>query len=290
MKQPFCVIAIAVLIATFAGASDARNAEILQRKDNFSGKTLYFTPPEQPKLEGGSFWSQRYLLLDFEAVGPTSSIDGAYSLKIDASLPGWLFISDGPSLQLKIDGKIVEVDGAGSAQNRDVISGDQVEEVAWYTISPTILQQIASATSVDFRVIGSKGAITGSFTPAILADAKLFGSQAPSLLGITPDVSTANSALDHHGILGVQFMEVPWTMRGILHVSKGEGVWVVGVTPGSAAEIAGVEKGDVIVSFDGKDIHSNQEMQQAVKDHSSGQVAQIGIIRAGTSLQLKTSM
>jgi hypothetical protein len=274
----------------FATVCEARNAEILQRKDNFSGKTLYFTPPERPKLEGGSFWSERYVLMDLEAVGPVPSIDSAYSLKIDATLPQWMFITDGPSLELKIDGKIIDVEGAGSAQNRDVISGDQVEEVAWYTISPLVLEKIANAASVDFRVLGSKDVLTGSFTPVMLADAKLFNSQAPSLLGVQAIPATQNEVSAHPKVLGVQFINVPWTMRAILHLPKNGGVWVLAVTPGSAADVAGVEKGDVIVSFDGKDIHSVPNMQQAVLDHPAGQSADIEIQRGSDVLHLKAVM
>lgn len=170
----------------------ARGAKVLQRTDSFSGSTLYFTPPENPKLEGGSFLSERYVLLDLEADKPVTDPNFPYEIKVDATLPDWMFIQSGGSLHLKIDGKMITLSGTGSADDRTVLDGDSVEEVAYYNVSPAVLQQIGQAQDIQFRIYGDNNVITGTFTPKILADMQLFASAVPKMIGLKPAAADGN--------------------------------------------------------------------------------------------------
>ena len=58
-----------------------------------------------------------------------------------------------------------------------------------------------------------------------------------------------------------------------------EGVYVYSVNPGSAAEAAGLQNGDVIIKMDGTNITSMQELSDIKKSHSAGDTVPIEIIR-----------
>ncbi len=178
------VINVAFAVAaTLPCVAFAKGPAVYEKTDGFSGKTLYYTAPENPKLEGGSFFSERYVLIKFEALSPVDQTQGAYyTINIDASLQDWIFISSGKSLDLKLDGKIMSLSGPGSIDNRDV-AADGVEEVADYSFSGNVLKKIAAANSIEFRLYGDKGVLTGTFTPKMMDELRLFAAQVPSLIG-----------------------------------------------------------------------------------------------------------
>lgn len=310
----------AVINAAFAIAATlpclalAKGPAVYEKTDSFSGKTLYYTAPENPKLEGGSFFSERYVLIKFEALSPIDQSQGAYTINIDASLQNWIFISSGKSLDLKLDGQIMSLSGPGSIGNRDV-STDGVEEVADYSFSGDVLKKIAAANSIQFRLYGDKGVLTGTFTPKMMDELRLFAAQVPSLIGdrgasAAPTVEVAKPAQPNAPVpqsttqplsdmrpasttplrFGASFTTLHGFTARIFKVPTGAGAYVVSVESGSPAEKAGLSKGDVIVTFDGKSVAGNADLQQDVKSHVAGQPAKVGIYRDGNSMQLTAQM
>ncbi|XOQ45100.1 MAG: PDZ domain-containing protein [Clostridium sp.] len=65
-----------------------------------------------------------------------------------------------------------------------------------------------------------------------------------------------------------------------------QGVYVYSVDPGSAAEAAGLQNGDVIIKMDGTNITSMQELSDIKKTHSAGDTVSIEIIRNNQTFQL----
>ena len=65
------------------------------------------------------------------------------------------------------------------------------------------------------------------------------------------------------------------------------GVYVVSVEPGSAAEKAGLEKGDIITSLDGESIKSYSDLRSVIRQHSPGDSAELGYYRAGKSCSVR---
>lgn len=59
-----------------------------------------------------------------------------------------------------------------------------------------------------------------------------------------------------------------------------EGVYVKDVTKGSPAEKAGLHTGDIIVSFDGTDTLTVEELQNAIADKNAGDQVTLGVYRA----------
>lgn len=61
------------------------------------------------------------------------------------------------------------------------------------------------------------------------------------------------------------------------------GAFVKDVTPGSCAERAGLEAGDIITKFDGEAITSYDDLRTAIKRHSAGDTVELEIYRADES-------
>src|ERR1700685_4061106 len=136
--------------------------EVYVKKDNFSGVTQFFTEKREADLEGGSFFSGRYVDFNLEAFSNADS-SKRFSIQITTFTGSWLFIRAGASLELKLDdGPIVQLVGPGSLGLGAGISGDLVNEVALYPVGDDLISQLASAKKVEFRVYGDNGIITGT--------------------------------------------------------------------------------------------------------------------------------
>ena len=61
------------------------------------------------------------------------------------------------------------------------------------------------------------------------------------------------------------------------------GAFVKDVTPGTCAERAGLEAGDIITKFDGEAITSYEDLRTAIKRHSAGDTVELEIYRADES-------
>lgn len=97
-----------------------------------------------------------------------------YSLIVDYSSNEWLFIRQGESLVLDVDGQRIGLKGNGSAAHRGIIYGDRVREKAWYGISYEALEMIAHAEEVRLRVIGTRHEVERYFSEQNFRNLKHF--------------------------------------------------------------------------------------------------------------------
>lgn len=67
----------------------------------------------------------------------------------------------------------------------------------------------------------------------------------------------------------------------------GEGCHIGQVTPGAAADKAGVKVGDVIVAFDGQKVANFDGLIELIKQHSAGDKVPVEILRGGERLRLE---
>ncbi len=84
-----------------------------------------------------------------------------------------------------------------------------------------------------------------------------------------------------HGFIGVYMQELTADVREGLDLKVEKGVLISGVQDDSPAEKAGVEEGDVVVSFGGKDVNSPDELRDAVSDYRPGADAKMEVVRDG---------
>ncbi len=92
------------------------------------------------------------------------------------------------------------------------------------------------------------------------------------------------------GLLGVSISDFNAETARAYGVDNGEGALVQEVTPGSAAEKAGVKVGDVIVEVDGKKIRSAAELRTAIGVKRSGDKVGLGLLREGKRRDVTTTL
>lgn len=83
------------------------------------------------------------------------------------------------------------------------------------------------------------------------------------------------------GWLGVRIQQVTDEIAESLSIKPARGALIAGVDDKGPAKPAGIEPGDVIVKFDGKDIKEMKDLPRAVADTAVGKAVDVLIIRKG---------
>jgi len=89
--------------------------------------------------------------------------------------------------------------------------------------------------------------------------------------------------------LGVAIQPVDSELSKQFHVAVGKGAIVTQVMPDSPAAAAKVEAGDLVVKFDGKEIHGPRDLQGVVERLKAGQTYAMHVMRDGKELNLKVT-
>jgi len=83
------------------------------------------------------------------------------------------------------------------------------------------------------------------------------------------------------GWLGVRIQQVTEEIAESLSIKPARGALIAGVDDKGPAKPAGIEPGDVVVSFDGKDIKEPKDLSRVVADTAVGKAVNVIIIRKG---------
>ena len=76
----------------------------------------------------------------------------------------------------------------------------------------------------------------------------------------------------------------------ITNIPGKKGALVADVTKGGPAEKAGIRSGDVIVSFDGKNVESEHDLPQIVASTTPGKKVEVIVIRDGKEVKIPVSI
>ena len=115
-------------------------------------------------------------------------------------------------------------------------------------------------------------------------------------IGFAIPVNTAKSLVPQlekgkvtRGYLGVQIQDVTPELAASLGLGTAKGALVSDVIKGGPAEKGGVKRGDVVVSFNGKEIKDSHALPSVVASTPAGKEVPISVIRDGkeTSLRVK---
>ncbi len=90
--------------------------------------------------------------------------------------------------------------------------------------------------------------------------------------------------------LGVTVQQVTPDLAASLGLKETAGVVVSNVTPGSAAERAGVKRGDVITSFNGQPVHDTNALRNRVAAAGPGSSADLVIVRDGSERRVAAKL
>ncbi len=96
--------------------------------------------------------------------------------------------------------------------------------------------------------------------------------------------------ITRRGWLGVRIQTVNDELAEALGLEKPTGALVAEVTPGGPAAEAGVEAGDVVLSFDGKDVTEMRELPRLVADTEVGKAVRMTVFRQGKTQTLKVTV
>ena len=119
---------------------------------------------------------------------------------------------------------------------------------------------------------GYSFAVPVSLVKKVMDDLLEFGAVQRALLGISIlDVSDATERFD-------------------LDIEESNGVYVAGVNIGSAAEEAGLEKGDIIIGIDKNEVKSTAELQEYVARNRPGDKIDVTFLRDGKEATVKATL
>ena len=92
------------------------------------------------------------------------------------------------------------------------------------------------------------------------------------------------------GWLGVRIQQVTDEIAESLNIKPPRGALVAGVDDKGPAKPAGIEPGDVIVKFDGKDIKDMRDLPRIVADTPVGKEVDVVVIRKGKEETKKVTL
>jgi S1-C subfamily serine protease len=115
-----------------------------------------------------------------------------------------------------------------------------------------------------------------------------FGIPAPTVKD-TVDQLLKNGSVEH-AFLGISPRPLTPEIAQQLNLSTDKGVLVFQVSPGTAAENAGVEAGDVITKFDGKDIGSVEDLYAALRGKKPDDKVPMTVMRDNKAIDLTVTL
>jgi len=149
--------------------------------------------------------------------------------------------------------------------------------------------------NMDGEVVGVNTAI---FSPTGGSVGVGFSVPANIASNIVDQLNIASNIVDQlreygetrRGWLGVRIRQVTEELAEGLELEKASGALVEDVTTGGPAEDAGVEIGDVILSFDGKEIAEMRELPRAVASTAIDETVRMIVSRKGKTQTLKVTV
>ena len=169
--------------------------------------------------------------------------------------------------------------------------------------------------TVTAGIVSAKGRDTGDYLPFIQTDVAINpGNSGGPLINMRGEVVGINSQIYSRsgGFMGISFaipideaVQVSTQLRATGRVQRGrlgvgigdvgkdvaeslglgkaQGALVSNVEPGSPAEKAGLEAGDIILKFDGKKIEKSADLPRAVGGTKPGTLSTVTVFRRGTT-------
>jgi Do/DeqQ family serine protease len=256
-----------------------------------------------------------YILTNFHVV------DGADDINVEfndgRTLAAKLIGSDKPSdlAVLKVTGSDFKAVAFGNSDNVKV--GDVVLAVGnplgvGQTVTMGIISGKGRSTSVgngsyeDFLQTdapinhgNSGGALVSTKGELVGINSQILSESGGNIgIGFAIPVNMAKSVMEQlrtrgkvtRAQLGVTVQQVNSEMAENLGLKKTGGAIISSVTPGSAADRAGLKQGDVIESFNGQPLHDFNSLRNRVAEAGPGSTAELVIVRDGAEKKVSVKL
>lgn len=174
--------------------------------------------------------------------------------------------------------------GIISAQNRDINSGPY----------DSFIQTDAAINRGNSGgpLFNAEGEVIGINTAIISPTGGSIGIgfAVPSNLAVTVVDQLQEFGETRRGWLGVRIQQVTDDIAESLDMAEATGALVAGVTAGGPAEKSGVQPGDVILTFDGKEVPSMRELPRIVADTAVGKAVSVTVLRDGAEVEIAVTL
>jgi Do/DeqQ family serine protease len=272
--------------------------------------------PKQHALGSGVVvTTDGYILTNFHVV------DGADDIQVEFSdgktLTAKLIGSDKPSdlAVLKVTGsdfKAVAFGNSDSVKVGDVVLALGNPLGIGQTVTMGIISGKGRSTSVgngsyeDFLQTdapinhgNSGGALVSTKGELVGINSQILSESGGNIgIGFAIPVNMAKSVMEQlrtkgkvtRAQLGVTVQQVNSDMAENLSLKKTGGAIISSVTPGSAADRAGLKQGDVIESFNGQPLHDFNSLRNRVAEAGPGSTAELVIVRDGAEKKVSVKL
>jgi S1-C subfamily serine protease len=227
--------------------------------------------------------------LDARVLGRDPSADLAV-LKVDAT--GLNAVTLGDSDKLEVGDDVIAIGNAlalpgGPTVTRGIISAKNRTIQAGGNGEPIERLEGVLQTDAAINPGNSGGPLVNAAGEVIAINTAIAGEG--QNIGFAIAITQARSIIDQlrqgktptQPFLGVQTATLSQSQKAQLGVN--DGAIVVEVTPGSGAENAGMERGDVIVEMDGKKVSTADDVGKVVRGHKPGDRIDIVVLRNGNN-------
>ncbi len=139
--------------------------------------------------------------------------------------------------------------------------------------------------NLDGEVIGVNTAI---FSPS--GGSVGIGFSIPSSLSKNIIAQLRNGGVVKRGWLGVRIQNVNDELAEGLKLDRARGALVASVTEGGPAEAAGIRQGDVILTFNGREVDEMRKLPRMVAETAIGDTVDVGVWRKGEGVTLQVQL
>ena len=220
----------------------------------------------------------------------------------------------------------IEADGL---QKITVANSDNVRLGQWvlavgnpFNLTSTVTAGIISAKGRDINIIDEQSAIESFLqTDAAVNPGNSGGALVNTggqLVGINTAISSRSGSFEGYSFavpanlmmkvvgdlkefgrvqrafMGINYNELNASLSEELDLKVNAGVYIANVVEGGAADDAGIEKGDVIINIDGKQVRTGADLTEAIGSHRPGESLDVVVNRNGRnekfSLVLKNKL
>lgn len=215
-------------------------------------------------------------------------------LKVESEEP-LVFVDFGDSKSMRVGDWVMAIGnpfglggtvtvGIISAQNRDINSGPY----------DSFIQTDAAINRGNSGgpLFNAEGEVIGINTAIISPTGGSIGIgfAVPSNLALSVIDQLQEFGETRRGWLGVRIQQVTDDIAESLDMAEATGALVAGVTAGGPAEKSGVKPGDVILTFDGKDVLSMRELPRIVADTAVGKAVAVMVLRDGKEVEIAVTL
>lgn len=92
------------------------------------------------------------------------------------------------------------------------------------------------------------------------------------------------------GWLGVNIQELTPELAKAMRLESSKGALIADVVKGGPADRAGIQKGDVVTAYDGKEVANGSDLQNAVARATIGQDSMLSILRNGKPIEISVKV